>query len=212
MLRSITALVVVTALAALTFTASTASARRFTIDDQDVDAIRNDDTQRLTFEGGGTSVSCEVTLLGSFHSGTIAKVVNSLVGYIIHFSVDTAGCRGGRVSLLGTLPWHLQYGGFTSFLPTAVPVVNLIGAAFLIEVPEFGARCLLTTSVADALEMFAARDMATGQITSLFTASSIEVNDLPESTLCDLVGNLGVAGSAKVRDLDEGLVFIRLIA
>jgi hypothetical protein len=59
-------------------------------------------------------IRCAVTLEGSFHSRTIGKVLNSLIGAITR--ADVRACTGGE-AIPQALPWHVQYGGFSGTLP-----------------------------------------------------------------------------------------------
>ena len=68
--------------------------------------------------GTERTVRCNLTLEGSFHSGTIAKVAGSLVGYINRASLGSP-CTGGTASVLReSLPWHLEYSSFVGTLPS----------------------------------------------------------------------------------------------
>jgi hypothetical protein len=76
---------------------------------------------RELFGTEGT-VSCNVTLEGSFHSSSIRKVARAQVGYISR-AVMGSPCTGGTASILsGTLPWHLTYDSFTGTLPNITKV------------------------------------------------------------------------------------------
>jgi hypothetical protein len=97
---------------------------------------------------GGVSVSCPVTLDGSFHSRTTSKVSGQLIGYINRAFVATTACVGGTARAnTETLPWHIQYNSFVGTLP-AISGVNLtlIGAKF--EVLASEVRCTSQTSQA----------------------------------------------------------------
>ncbi len=212
--RSLLTLAVVTVFAAVAFTTGAASARRIEIDDQDIDAIWEDGSQRLDFVFGGSSIECEVTLLGSFHSRTIAKIANSLVGYITHVRIDTAGCTGaGNIAALqNSLPWHLTYNSFSGILPNITLLrIRIVGAALLINGP-LGARCLALTTAAEPAFVNVNRNTANGQLTTGETGGVIDVNDLPESSVCDLIDNMEFVGDGTIRDLDGELVFVRLVA
>lgn len=78
---------------------------------------------------GITAADCAVTLDGSFHSATLAKVNRALIGHISLASVGTC-VTGSATVLRETLPWHLQYGGFLGSLPTPRPIVRTIGISF----------------------------------------------------------------------------------
>src|SRR5438270_9952949 len=63
------------------------------------------------------TISCRVTMEGSFHSATIAKVIGSLIGYVTRATAAT--CTGGGATInQPSLPWHVRYGGFTGTLPS----------------------------------------------------------------------------------------------
>jgi hypothetical protein len=205
--------VLLAALAALTtlaFAVGTATARRIAVDDQDIDVIWDDNSQRLTFDAGGNNVSCEVTLLGSFHSLTIAKVANTLIGHITHVAVDTPGCIGGSGrALTANLPWHVTYRNFSGVLPNITLVgINLLGAEFLIDIGE--TECLGRTEVTEP--GIGNANVAGGQLTTLEASGVIDINDLnPFAIPCDFIGDGEFSGTGRVRDLEGNLVLIRLV-
>ncbi|HEX7290289.1 MAG TPA: hypothetical protein VF250_04090 [Conexibacter sp.] len=98
---------------------------------------------------------CPVTMEGSFHSRTIAKVVESLIGYITRAAVSEALCRdpaGGAAEarfLPETLPWHIRYAGFQGTLPNITRIrVRILRVAY--EDVIRGTPCLfsgLTTPI-----------------------------------------------------------------
>ncbi len=71
---------------------------------------------RLAFANELVTITCLVTLEGSFHSRTIAKVVNSLIAAITRVTIKEETCTNGRPRPKN-LPWHGQYAGFTGTLP-----------------------------------------------------------------------------------------------
>jgi hypothetical protein len=94
-------------------------------------------------------VLCAATLEGSFHSRTIIKTVNSLIGFITRAAFKEETCRGGRMRVLReTLPWHIQYEGFTGTLPRIGSILaKVIGMAILTEFSAFpGSSCLIRTT------------------------------------------------------------------
>lgn len=110
----------------------------------------------LAFPG---SVECAVTLEGSFHSNTIRKVERSLVGHISRAIVGA--CANGQIKALNgtellhgvavgnSLPWHLQYAGFTGTLPRITGVrAGIVGASWLVEFPLFEVPCLFRSTEA----------------------------------------------------------------
>jgi hypothetical protein len=121
---------------------TSASARTFRLTNQQLRVT----WRRLEFVGsdGTTFARCPVTLEGSFHTATIAKVRKSLIGYIT--TVRVGGCESGRVTVLTeTLPWHITYESFSGPLPNITRIrILLVGAAFLVE--QLGFRCLTRTT------------------------------------------------------------------
>ena len=89
---------------------------------------------------GFPTVSCPVTLEGTFHRQTITKVPNTLIGYITRAIVNGARppCTGGTATIKNeTLPWHLTYTGFRGTLPRITEVdVLLVGAGFAVTTGE----------------------------------------------------------------------------
>lgn len=102
----------------------------------------------------GYLTDCPVTLEGSFHTATVAKINRWLLGYVNSASVAEASCRGviGPEEFNGgqpfpvklrvlreTLPWHVQYLSFAGTLPAITSTrVQFVGAAF--EVYELVSR------------------------------------------------------------------------
>jgi hypothetical protein len=94
------------------------------------------------------TIICPLTLEGSFHSRTLAKVANSLIGYITRASLNEGLCTGGRATYLReTLPWHLQYAGFSGTLPNIASIgTKIIGLSYVAVEPPFEMRCLYRTT------------------------------------------------------------------
>jgi hypothetical protein len=67
----------------------------------------------------GVTVRCPLTLEGSFHSRTLAKVVGSLVGYTTRAAFPGDCPMSVRPE---TLPWHEHYLGFIGTLPNVTEV------------------------------------------------------------------------------------------
>lgn len=67
-----------------------------------------------------------MTLEGSLHSATIAKVAGALVGFVTRASLAEASCTGGLAESAGlvtaSLPWHVEYEGFSGTLPNLTAV------------------------------------------------------------------------------------------
>jgi hypothetical protein len=127
----------------------------------------------MRFTAGSLSISCNLTLEGSFHSRTVAKVERGLIGYVSRASV--AACSGGTATVLSeTLPWHVQYGGFAGTLPNISRVtLRVIGASVRLAFAEFREfPCLGRTETNTPGVVIATRNEA-GVLTSMrFDASS----------------------------------------
>jgi len=109
---------------------STASANRLSVNEQNHRIVWS----ALQFvASAGSTVTCAVTLEGSFHSRTITKVTNALIGHVNRASIGA--CTGGSATAhRETLPWHEQYHGFSGTLPTISTVtIGLVGARFRIR-------------------------------------------------------------------------------
>ena len=114
-----------------------ASARSLSISSQ---TIRT--AMFLRMEALLVSTNCPVTLEGSFHSRTITKVRDTLIGLITAAQTNKNGCTTGMRSLMLnppestiiTLPWHLRYDSFTGTLP------NITGLRFALV--EMGIKVL----------------------------------------------------------------------
>jgi hypothetical protein len=138
---------ILTALAAsllLSAMVSTASARSLSTSNQNIRATWTS----LEFEAPGNTIRCQVTLEGSFHTRTIAKSPEALIGAITKAIVNQSACTNGSGATFNgveryngtttpnTLPWHLQYNSFTGTLPNILTVrVALSRFRFGITIP-----------------------------------------------------------------------------
>jgi hypothetical protein len=121
MMRTSARLGVAALLAATTLAAAlgTASARNLEISAQGILSSWS----RLELQTSAATVRCPITLDGSFHSRTIPKTVNLLVGAITEVRIKEANCTNGSASINNaTLPWHIVYTGFTGTLPAIISV------------------------------------------------------------------------------------------
>ncbi len=124
----------------LSLAVGSASARNLRISNQNTRIVWS----ALRFIAGGRTVTCHVTLEGSFVEATASKVVGSLLGRVTRAAVNT--CTGGSATVLtATLPWHIVYRGFTGTLPRITLVqVGLLGASFEVQ-PSGSLACLAAT-------------------------------------------------------------------
>jgi hypothetical protein len=104
----------------LSVTVGAASARNLSISNTNARITWS----RLEFVAPITA-RCQITLEGSFHARTAAKVVGSLVGSVTRATVKTESCTNGRV-VASNVPWHITYEGFRGTLPNISDVLLLI--------------------------------------------------------------------------------------
>jgi hypothetical protein len=164
---------------------------------------------QLTFSesGGGLPIRCPVTLEGSFHSTTLAKVRGALVAHISRAAIGA--CQEGNATVLSaTLPWHVTYQSFTGNLPAITGVRHLlIGAAFAIE-PGLGIVCLARTSAEWPAAGDANRE-AGGNITSLSPDPSLPIP--VTGSLCPSFGVFSGGGEVHVLGSTSARVRLSLI-
>jgi hypothetical protein len=105
----------------------------------------------LVFGTAGIIMRCPVTLEGSFHSATVRKVSNALVGYITRAGM--ASCTEGSATMLAaTLPWHVRYESFQGVLPNITGIaLLLIGASYRVDPGGIPPACLSRTTEANPL-------------------------------------------------------------
>jgi hypothetical protein len=126
--------VIITTIAAAALFASlaaTAPARNISLTNRNIRVT----FEPILFNSSTATVSCRVTVEGSFHSATISKVNRALIGYISRATTDQGTCRSSSFSITGrvrqeTLPWHLTYLGFRERLPAAIEIDLVEGLSF----------------------------------------------------------------------------------
>ena len=200
------------AVLSLALAVGVASANRLSVDDQDfliaVTPVR--------FESGGLGrVECSVSLGGSFHSGSFAKVAGSLVGVISQPTIDLPACVGGTLSILvEALPWHVRYQSFAGRLPAISSAgLNWVGISLVIRFAAFGVTCLGRTTEAEPLAVSLVINER-GVVTSvpISEASVIDLVDIGTGTLCDVGGaRWTIAGSGAMEDRARSSVTLSLI-
>jgi hypothetical protein len=184
---------------------ATTSARSLSVTNQNIRVT----WRSLEFSGAGVVIRCAVTLEGSFHSRTIAKVARSLIGHITRAKVKRPCTNGegwaangleshprlGRLN--NTLPWHITYEGFVGRLPVIEAIdVLLRDARFKVQIPIFTTICLFGTA-ADNITGRVVRE-AGGGITTLAPIAGRNtatlVAELGTSGLCPRTGTFGGTG------------------
>lgn len=140
---------------------STASARNYSTTNQSLRAT----FREFRFVLPGATTNCQLTIEGSFHHRTAAKVIGSLVGVLTR--VTLGPCASGTATILQeTLPWHALYSGFTGALPNITTLrANLPNAALRVR-EAGGIACLARSSVAEPVVGTFDRDTVTGALTT----------------------------------------------
>jgi hypothetical protein len=163
---------------------------------------------------GIARIECPVTLEGSFHSATFAKVRRALLGAVTRGIVNGERCTGGEFEpLQETLPWHLTYEGFKGTLPTITTIELLLGryAVLAQEDSIFGViNCLFGDQGRSEENMMLgfARDTTNGRIPIASPDSSRHASLIPRplnSEFCpgfakfEGVGQVFLLGSSVTR-------------
>ena len=121
----------------------------------------------------GVRVTCPVTLEGSLHSRTIAKVSGSLIGYINRATVGEASCSGGSASASGT-PWHVQYSSFSGTLPNITSVnTNVVNAEFTIIATVLGFRVTCRYRTSTTTPATGRFNLSSGRLTNVAVGGEI---------------------------------------
>jgi hypothetical protein len=169
--------------------ASAASARILSTSSQTLRAS----FREIRFNGAFGNSSCAVTVEGSFHQRTQAKVAGSLVGYITR--ADLGACAEGRATVLReTLPWHIQYSSFSGTLPNITAFrANVIGVSFRIQEPFAG--CLGRSEAANPATVIFNRE-AGGALTTVTLGGSVPTSCGITGTFSSNAGPVTVLNSA----------------
>jgi len=122
---------------------STSETRFFDIWDSELELSKTD--LSIVFSNGAT-LRCKLTLEGRFQERTIPKILNAQIQEITGASI--ASCNERTTILAETLPWRVNYGGFTGRLPEITGLIaNIIN--FGIKTEIFGATCLVRTTTTE---------------------------------------------------------------
>lgn len=155
------------------------------------------------------AIWCAATLEGSLHSRTMVKTANALIGYVTNATIREETCRGGRLRFLReTLPWHLQYEGFSGALPNITAIAaRLVGMAALAEFRSFpGSSCLIRTTATEPEHIIFPREAGGGLLFRLDETRFIRTTGLCPETL------LGFFGTTPLRAAGtETVITLRLI-
>ena len=164
----------------------------------------------ITLDPG--NIRCNVTIEGSFHSGTIQKRVDALIGYVSRPIVaPPAQCTNGEATIVQeSLPWHVRYRGFTGRLPSISGIsFGLVGARLRVHVNSLGSTCeMITTPEHPFVGIGEANE--TGTLTGL---RADENGRIPLAGLCGVFGTEGAyTGTGAVTLLNAATrITVRLI-
>lgn len=186
-----------------------ASANRLSISERNFTSVW---TVPLSGSGGGEiTAECPVTINGSFHSASFAKVREGLVGHIYRAAVGSPCVSGGMTVLTETLPWHVTYEAFRGVLPRITGVaVRLIGASFRVT-ENFGVNvCLFRTTATNPGKMIMELN-ETGAIIGLRADESTTI-PMTGPFPCELTENASIfRGTANMTNAAGRQMTIRLI-
>jgi hypothetical protein len=203
--RPLAALVAVLALACAV---TSASAGRLSISNRNFRVVWNP----LTFEqtAGIITIRCPVTLEGSFYSATLRKVISGLIGHITRANTNAGGCSGGTVTFHSeTLPWPVQYRGFTGTLPN-ITGVRLAIVNLTYEIEDGTGLC--TTRSTEAQPFVGIANIGAGGTVTGLRADETATIPLSGEFLCAWAGEGTFAGTGTVTLLGTTTsISIRLI-
>jgi len=158
--------------------ATTPAARNFSTTNQNFRITFTDlEVEALFFRN-----DCHLTLEGSLHTRTMAKVTGTLIGYVTR--AIAGQCTVATRPLAETLPWHVRYESFSGRLPDITLVITTIRVA--IEMP-----CLVDTNVKTRVS----RAPSTGQLIAI---------EVPSQTVpltgvfCPETGTVRSVGSGQI--------------
>jgi hypothetical protein len=171
--------VTLTATAALLATVTGAGARN-------IDITNGEQGLRLvwrpvSFEAFGETVTCNLTLEGTFSARTFAKRRETPIARITRAAVES--CTGGTFRVNSeTLPWTVTYQSFTGTLPRISTITkDLVQASF--EVQPFGfPKCRYTSETGEPIRGIATLG-ATGDIDELALLSTLTIRG--KGLLCE---------------------------
>jgi len=188
--------------------ASAASAGRLSVNEDDFKLIWPE-SEDINFTAGGATTECSVTLLGSFHRGSVSKTAGALTGMVTQATIGD--CDNGTVIIDVRPPWHMRYVSFSGTLPNMSGIVtSLTGQRYTINHEGSGLTCItVANSPANGRVNIGAGGVA-ASLTALGTPT-IPVDDVGGSFLCDLAGVGSFSGSGNVTDVDGDTVTVRLI-
>jgi hypothetical protein len=157
--------------------ATAASARNLSTSNQNIRV----QFREIRFAGIFGDTVCQVTVEGSFHERTTAKIAGRLTGFVSRATLGP--CATGTATILReTLPWHAAYSGFTGTLPNITSIVaRSIGVAWRIRSPG-GFDCLARATTEEPMTGTFRRDTVTGVMTTSVVGGTM-------GTSCGMAGS-----------------------
>jgi hypothetical protein len=170
------------AAAAFSAVVSSASASRISTNERRFRAV----WAALQFESAVSAIDCPLTLEGSFHSSTLAKVSGAVIGSVSRASVPVR-CTGGTATISAeTLPWRIRYQGFSGLLPRFTRVnVDVIDASLRLDPEGANPACTFRFTTENPARMRAEVE-SSGVVTGL--AVDPEALIYPEGFGCGAFG------------------------
>jgi len=164
---------------------SPASARSFSLSSQQIGVAWSP----LNFIVGpfeSNTIRCTLSLEGSFHTRTFAKVRESLVGYVTRSAIQSP-CTNGEFHVLAETPWHLRYEGFTGALPRITSIRTRLIEFSIWFNSALGPRCLYRSTVTNPAAFTLSFE------SGIPTGAALEVS-LPETQGGMCLGTIRVEG------------------
>lgn len=131
-------------------------------------------SRNATFSAGegaeSSSVTCALTLLGTFVHGTITKTTGTTIGSIT--GLRWGSCSGGEIEAVLNLPWRLTYNSILGTLPEGVTgmlvTINGMALSFSVFIGFF--ECLYRGDVGALIAMTrtTGSTYSTGTLITLF--------------------------------------------
>jgi hypothetical protein len=187
--RSKLLLVALTAALALGALVGTTSATRF--------STRVQQSVRATwssfiFNTALGSITCAVTLEGSFHSRTFSKVAEALIGYVTNAQLNT--CNGTASFLTEGLPWLVRYESFEGTLP-GITALKVRVVMMRWQVVQAGLTCQYQSSPTSPVRAIIHTGSVSGRM------ENIQLNESA------VIGTTGMCGNGFLRGT-SGIVTI----
>jgi hypothetical protein len=193
-----------------------ATATRLAVSNQLV-RITWSEARPLVFEGGSSfgAVRCLLTMEGTFHSRTVAKSPEALIGFVTSATIST--CTGGSArALQASLPWHIFYESFSGTLPRITEInVILVGDAFVVHGNLNGQECLYSATAASPFKGAVVRNTTTGVAENLRPNESVGFAITSGNTSflnCPTVGFFNGASATLTVQLSTTKVTVSLVA